>query len=396
MNILFINLGWEQKPLLAKLADQGHKIYGYHFSNDYEADFTYEDICIGDIRDLCRISEFAEKNSINAVVSDACDYSYFAQAFLSELLSIPGPKLHQAQVATNKYYQRRKAQDSGLKVPQFSLASTYEEALYASKEILYPLVLKPIDNRGSFGVFKVENESYLKELFYKSLMMSHSRLVLVEQYIEGEEYTVDGYCFNGHPTSLAVAKKSHYKDNQCVANVIKYSSKINVCKEIFRYNSLVAQKLGFNFGMIHAEYIIDKYDNIYLIEMANRGGGVYTSSLIVPLFTGIDLPSIYINDCLGQTQDNNLVDYFPRGAKKVILYFFSFPLGVIKDIRIDPKVVNDPRLVKLKLFVKPSQAVSPVKSDAHRHGFAIIQLDESEDENIFIETLHRGISIDYE
>lgn len=69
---------------------------------------------------------------------------------------------------------------------------------------------------------------------------------------------------------------------------------------------------------------------------------------------------------------------------------------MIKDIRIDPKVVNDPRLVKLKLFVKPSQAVSPVKSDAHRHGFAIIQLDESEDENIFIETLHRGISIDYE
>jgi len=399
-NVLFINLGWEQEPLLQLLADKGYQVFGYHYDHNYSRILSYKDVCIGDLRDLEKILNFAKSNAIDAVVSDACDYSYFAQAYVSEILSCKGARLSQAQVAVNKLKQRQVAYANGVKVPRFSPAYTYAEAAEFANSIGYPIIIKPVDNRGSFGVFKVANPEDLEKSFYSSIAHSHSRVVLVEQYIHGQEFTVDGYCINGEPVSLAVAVKSHALTNQCVATRIVYSSNLAKYAELKDYNSFVARALGMNFGMLHAEYIIDTKGDIYLVEMANRGGGVYTSTIIVPEFSGVNVKEIYLNDCLGissssEVSDFHRLDVFSKG-KKVVLHFFSFPSGKIKSIFLPRELLTDPRVLKLKILISPEQVVPPILSDAHRHGFVIISLEDSESEVQFIEFLYNSIQVEYE
>ena len=75
MRILFINLGWEQTPLIDLISLQNVELYGVHYNSDYYKRVKYRDILISDLRDLPRILRFAEKIRPDAVISDQCDYS---------------------------------------------------------------------------------------------------------------------------------------------------------------------------------------------------------------------------------------------------------------------------------------------------------------------------------
>lgn len=394
--VLFINMGWEQEPFLRAIQERQYEIFGYTPSSDYTKTVKCKEVRIGDIRDLTKIVDFAREIKPDAVVSDACDYSYFAQSYLAELFGLRGSNLFQAQIAVNKLLQRQVAKKKGIRVPDFIAVYSYGDAVEAAERIGYPVVVKPIDNRGSFGVTKVYEANCLKKAFLTALLMSHSRLVLVEKCIEGTEFTVDGYCIEGRPTSLAVARKFHSSTNPCVATKIIYSSRISNYKELCNYHEFVANQLGFTFGMLHGEYIVDDHDNIFLIEIANRGGGVFTSSVIVPRFSGINLVSLYIDDCLGKSELSNAPRLKENNGKKIILYFLCYPSGLVQDIYIPNEVFNDPRILNLKLMIKKGESIPKILSDADRHGFVIAELSEEESENEFVCDLINKIEVKYE
>ncbi|MBM9501960.1 ATP-grasp domain-containing protein [Leptospira sp. 201903071] len=372
--ILVINIGWEQEPLLNQLQKMDFEIYGVH-SEKVNYSFL-KGLLICDLRDINRILEFAKSIKPDAVISDQCDYSHFAQAIVSEALGLPGPTLKQAQISSNKLAQRNLAKLNGVKIPKFASVSTYEELENVVLEIGYPLILKPIDNRGSIGVNKVTDTSVLKEAFYNSLSESHSRVVIVEQYIEGFEITIDGYCINGIPTSVALAKKIHLNNEVRVAMEIEYPGRINeqLYSKAMRNNETTVKALGYTFGMTHAEYIVDSNEDIYLVEAANRGGGVYTSELIVPNVSGIDLVGLYINDVLGEKSNQNSGLTIERNP--TILKFFSFPPGKLTKVEIPDSILKDNSVIKLKILVSQEKEITDITSDANRHGFVILSAKE--------------------
>ena len=94
--------------------------------------------------------------------------------------------------------------------------------------------------------------------------------------------------------------------------------------------------LGYDFGHTHGEYFVSPQGEIYLVECANRGAGVYTSSTINPLITGMDLNKIYLNQVLGSDDFKVIRDKENYMNRSVILSFIDFKVGqVIKSINID-------------------------------------------------------------
>ncbi|WP_061298533.1 ATP-grasp domain-containing protein [Leptospira borgpetersenii] len=368
--IIVINIGWEQEPLLDQLQTLGYEIYGVHFE---EVDYPFlKDLLVCDFRDLNSILRFAKSIKPDAVISDQCDYSHFAQAVVSEVLSLPGPTLSQAQISSNKLVQRRLAKLKGIKIPQFKSVMTFEEAIVAANEIGFPLIMKPVDNRGSIGVNKVSDIQELKDSFFNSLGESHSRTVIIEQFIEGFEITIDGYCFNGNPKSLTLAKKKHLDENVRVAMEIEYPG--NIGNELYlkamKNNEETIKALGYTFGMTHAEYIVDKNEEIYLVEAANRGGGVLTSELIVPNVSGIDLVNLYIRDTIGFKSNQD--DFSSVEKKPTILKFFSFPPGKLLKVELPNSILDDPEVLKVKILISEEKTITNITTDANRHGFVIL------------------------
>ena len=156
--------------------------------------------------------------------------------------------------------------------------------MFFIKDVGYPIILKPSDNRGSIGVVKVSSPDEVETAFITAVSSSRSQMVLAEEFIDGIQFTVDGYIqSNKRAKSLAIGEKTMLSDQVQVAMGISYPSSLNKDEydKLLCLNEIVNEKLGYDFGMTHTEYML-RDGNFYLIESSNRGGGCFTSEIIVP------------------------------------------------------------------------------------------------------------------
>ena len=394
--VLVINIGWEQEPLIKLLINKGHELYGItsNIKNVNITDQYFKKIFQSDYRDLDKIFNIAKTINPDAVVSDQCDYSHFAQSYLAERLGLKGPNLANAQISANKFVQRQTAKKHGVLIPQFTIVYNYNEAVNACQEIGFPVIIKPIDNRGSFGVSKVNNIQELHNCYYTAIANSNSRFVLIEEFINGYEITVDGYCFEGEPKSLTVAKKSKDGCESQVSMDIKYPAEIpdDIYTKALKNNEFVNKVLGYSFGMTHSEYMVTDNGLIYLIESANRGGGVFTSEIIVPNVSGVNILERYIDDIFGEKSNIITPDILEKN--EVILKFFSFSPGKIKNIIGIDRVIQERGVLKCRLNVKIGDEIQPISNDGNRHGFIIFKSQTEIRKKV--ENIIKKISINYE
>jgi biotin carboxylase len=376
-SVLLINPGWEQASYIDTLYQLGCKLYAVDNKHN-SVDPRFKDVLVCDYFNVDKIINFAIKNKISAVISDQCDYSIYAAAVTSEILNCHGIGIEQALLTTNKLLQRDRIRQSGAYIlqPQYSLCLSPDKAKKFSRSIGYPVILKPVDSRGSFGVSKVYCDSEIDNAFISALSNSPARQVIVEEFIEGVQITIDGYAdpIEGIQ-SLALATKVMVNESIQVAIGINYPGNLakDVYKKAMMNNQAVAQALGIKFGMIHAEYMIDKNDDIYLIEIANRGGGCFTSTDILKAVTGINFSKKMITDSLGL---DNHIDYSNVAKNKTNLLFFKIPIeGRLDSIHISDKLSSIDGLINYKVMLNNNSKITLTNNDANRHGFIIISND---------------------
>lgn len=379
--ILVINLGWEQEPLINELAERSDCVlFGVHDNEKHNFDNFFQKIKILDFRDLDGILKFANDIKPDAVISDACDYSLIAQSLVAEKYDLPSPSVASAQLSNNKYLQRIKAKENGVLIPDFELCSSIKDIEKFGKKYGYPIIVKPIDNRGGFGVVKVNSIDEIEEAFFIAITHSHSRMLLAESFINGQLITVDGYVFkNEGIKSLVIGTKEQINETAQVSIKIVYPGNIDepLFSQILILNEKVNRLLGYDFGMLHSEYIIHNND-VFLVESHNRGGGVLISETIVPECSGVDTLRQLISDSLGDNDD------FFNDSKHlpIVLGWFEFDEGLVKNIKGWQAFNDDERIIKAKLFIDKGSVLKCITNDVERHGFYIFKGRANEANNI--------------
>ena len=373
--VLFINPGWEQQPLINRLVNHfGCKLYGvFPPDSNIETCNRFTEILCADLFDIESIVEFAKSSEIQAVISDQCDYSLYTQSMVASLLNLPGPSPESAYLSNNKYLQRVKALDAGILIPRFRLCYSTHDALEFASIVGYPVVLKPVDNRGSIGVVRVNSSTEIDAALVRALTCSRSQLVLVEEYIDGIQFTVDGYVAPGtKPKTLAIGEKIMLSDQIQVAMGISYPASLPepLYYNLSSLNESVNARLGYIFGMIHSEYMC-RDGQFYLIESSNRGGGCLTSEIVVPEVTGLNLIDQYICNCL-DVSSSVLSSESIIGQNSVTLRFFSLPEGRFDGIANWKTISESKQCLFSRINASSGDLISSITSDANRHGFLIV------------------------
>lgn len=395
--ILIIGAGWEQVPLIKKAKEKGLFVIATNPDASGEGLNFADQSEIANPRDLSKILDIAKKYDINALTADECDYSYFASVFVANVLGLPGANIDTAQLVTNKKRMRIKCQEYGILQPEFYPCVTLKETKEAVKKIGFPVIMKPLDNRGNFGVNQVLEPAEVEPAFYEALANSHSREILVEKFIEGTMLMLDGYVFDdlGH-VPLAISSKKMLGGKKRVAMEIIYPAQIPnslIKNAIDISNQIVNQALGFNRGATHIEFILNNKGEIYFIEIHNRGGGVHISNKIVPAISGVDVSECLIRHALGEKVIiKNKPDIL---SKFVLLKFFRFPTGEIKHILNKNEVKKNPGLIDIRLSVKEGDVVRDITNDAGRHGFTITLGNSLEEAYRISEEAYRNIEVIY-
>lgn len=371
--ILIIGVGWEQLPLVYKAKERG--LYTI-VTTTWEQESIPADKIIGaDSRDLELLERIVEQEQPQYITADECDYSMYAVAYLGEKYRLPGPSLAVQTITNNKFLQRRYVSRSRVLQPEYELCWNLELAKVAAETMGYPVMVKPVDNRGSIGVSKVQCSAELKEAWLVGVSHSHSRLCMVEKYIPGQVITADGFCDSRGYEFIAPSKKEMYAENPNLAKTVYYPGSFSqqLFQQIKENAEAVVSAIGMNFGFVHLEFIIEEgTECLYFVEGANRGGGVYTSNLVLQQITGIDYGNALLDLAMGKPVEARCHQQY---LSKAIIYFLDFK-GTVPIREYLPQMEKACRA----LFTNRRRRHADVKQEAAigRHGVVILSGDSFE------------------
>ena len=372
--IMVIAGGDWQIELIKKAKSMGHYVICTNLYEDSPA-FPYADACeVSDVLDKEKNLEIAKKYAPDAVISDQSDIAAPTVAYVNEKLGLRGIGIEKADLFTDKSKQRDFCKERGLAIPDYIVCETSDDAMPLLQKY-GKVVIKPIDSQSSRGVSIITSRDELEEKYKEAVWWSNRRKVfLAEEYIEGDEFTIDGLVINGRHYPLCVSIKEMYPQNPNISRTQTYSylSDKHDYNLLRKTNKELIEAMGLPMGLTHTEYRVHN-GRYYLVEAGARGGGSNLSGKIVPFMSGVDNYEYLIKEALGESVDEDYVKNISFSKDKyAVMRFFDFGEGVVDDIVGRDFLENHPMLIDYQLEVKPGDELKQPKYGRLRPGHFII------------------------
>lgn len=364
--------GLLQVPVIKKAKDMG--IYVIAADGDPDAvGLKYADkaivVNITSEEDVLRV---AREERIDGVIHPCSEVSMNVMGRLNDELGLSGITREQAIRATNKHLMREAFEMGGAPSPKSILTENSEDAWrHLQNDFSTDGILKPSRNSGSRGIAKVSRDMD-KADFVKAydiaLNESRDKSVLLEQFIEGPEFSIEIIVWNGKVNVLTVTDKKttgaphfvelgHNQPSCYSAEVVKTLKAAAVAG---------VKALGVNNCACHAEAkLMD--GKAYLMEIGARLGGDFISTELTHLSTGIDMVAAAINVALGVEPDLNPKEG-PKGV--CIRYFCPKPGKLVSISNVD--LLKNEHVYESDIYVKLGDEIPKMTSSLCRSGHIIV------------------------
>jgi len=175
-----------------------------------------------------------------------------------------------ARVAANKLLTREHFRAAGLRVPGFRIYSSTSPV----GDIRYPCVLKPLDASASRGVIRADNAEEFRQAAERIARMHTGKAgdILVEDYIPGREFALEGVVTAGRLQTLALFDKPDPLEGPYFEETI-YVTPSRETPEMQAQIRDAAQAavgaLGLTDGPVHAEMRVNGL-GVWMLEVAAR------------------------------------------------------------------------------------------------------------------------------
>lgn len=359
--ILVFGVGELQKSII----DRAHKMGLYVVGIDPCADaFCKEDVDAFEIvggQDFEGTCAVVEKHGINAIVTAATDKPLVMMARIAEKYGFPFYSVETAQWSTDKFQMKKRFELGGVPHAQGRTISKVEEA----DGLAFPVIVKPRDNSGSRGVKLCRNQEDLRISIDEALENSKLDSVLVEEFIEGPEYSIEGLHHDGKSEVIQFTEK---KTTEFPYNVeLGHIQPANISEDNKQKIRDIIAKIGKALSFVncpsHTELKINER-GIFVIETSPRLGGDYITSTLTPLSTGVNLEDELLKISLGET-----INPRPKAVQYSGVRFFSFEEGsVIKHVPNSEFVKTWPHVVDFSFNLKEGEKVNRITSSLNRYG----------------------------
>lgn len=395
---LVIAGGVWQVPLIEKLHDKGYyvtvvdpyltsagvKIADAHIQND--------------VREMESVwKEVKDMPTFDAVVTDQSDVSVETVAYVGERLGVPCNREKVVEKFANKYLSRQYAQSVGVPVPAYTAVKTIEEIESFIEKVGAPLIIKPCDAQSSKGIHKIEKDATRQELegyLADALQYSFVKTAILEQFVEGVEVTVEGFCAKGKHTVMAMSRKKHFKMG--IASTLTYPANLpsQIEGAIIDADNKYVEQSGLDFGPTHAEYIVNEQTGeFWLVEIASRGGGTRISSDIVKWVSGFDVYEALVTCLEGREKEIDVKQVHPM-RRSAELHFFDFGDGVIEHVEGVEAVKAMPGVAYADLEVlQEGVELHSCKDDRSRQCFVIVFAENADELKNTLNAIYQTLKV---
>ncbi len=288
-----------QNQLILKAKELGFETHVFAWKDGSVGERTADYFYPISIVEVDEILEKCRKIMPDAVATIASDLANITVSRVAAGLGLPGNSPECIEATTNKYAMREAFLKAGIPIPRFYKVDRLEAYLFGLK---LPIIVKPTDRSGSRAITKVTDFKDLERAIKDAVGQSFEHQAIVEEYIDGEEYSYETISYHGKHTNLAVTKKfttgaPHFiETGHCEPSGLPKEMLKKVQKAMFQ--ALDALKI--TDGASHGEFKITPDGEVRIIEIGSRMGGDCIGSDLVPLSTGYDFLEMVIDVACGK------------------------------------------------------------------------------------------------
>lgn len=297
--IAIIGASYLQLPLIRKAKSMGLETHAFAWEcgdiGEKEADYFHPISII----EKEQILEECRRLGISGICSIASDLAVITVNYVAEKMGLAGNGIDSSLITTNKYHMK-KAFEAG-NVPVARCLPVTSDEIPDTSGFTYPIIVKPTDRSGSRGVTRLDSAADdLQGAVKRAIGQSFEKKALIEEYIFGDEYSVECISCNGDHHLLAVTKKYTTGDPNYIekAHLEPAMTDAGTSEKIRCTVFSALDSIGVRNGASHSEIKING-DEIKVIEIGARMGGDMIGSDLVKLSSGYDFVKAVIDVCLG-------------------------------------------------------------------------------------------------
>ncbi len=309
----------------------------------------------GNILDASEVERAGRENRVDGIYP-AAELGVEAAAEAAARLGLPGVAPEVAVRVRNKLAMRQALEAAGLPGPGFRGVESIAEARQAVLDIGLPVIIKPADGNASRGVRRIDRIEELPSAFECALARARGGIVLVEAFMEGEEFNVDGLVFDGeYVLGGLTAKELSPGANRFDLGIhMPPPAPSEVIEEVVGTVVAALRAIGFDSGTTHGEVMVTEAGP-RIVEIAGRPGGGRIPTDLIPLTYGMDFMADSIRVALGEPPIE--VRRFERGAA---LYWIPAEPGTVSAIEGVEEARGVPGTQEVVVAVRPGDVVEPV------------------------------------
>lgn len=223
-----------------------------------------------------------------------------------------------------------------------------------------PWVVKPRVGMGSAGVQIVRGSESLADAITASRAYGP---ILVEEFVQGSEFSCEGVLRNGVPEVLAVTHKMI--DARCVETGHRVPARLDAnAAGLTEAVSAAFRALGITRGLFHVEFWLGP--ELVLGELHARPGGDFIHALVEASRPSLGLFGLLMDDLTGSTPRS-----IPAMTRAAGSQYLTFPMGVLGDV---PNWAEATRgLLASSLLVEPGDVLEPPTTSEERHAVLVAE-----------------------
>ena len=337
--ILVANRGEIAVRVIRACKDMGIKTVAIFSTADQEAlhvKYADEAYCIGPppsiesylkYANIIAVADFANVNAIHPGAGFLAEDAQFAEICEAHQIRFIGPSIEDIRTMGDKVKARETAAKSGLKLVPGSeggrrkndkkgTVDTADEAAQLAEKIGYPVGIKAVAGGGGRGIRIAENRPSLMTLFHTAKAEGEAAFgngdVYIEKWIEEARHIevqilgdMHGNVVHLGERECSIQRKHQKLLEEAPAASIPPKLRAEICKAAAK----AAKSIGYsNAGTI--EFVVDKNDNYYFLEMNTR---IQVEHTVTESVTGIDLLKEQIRLAMGDPLGYNQSDVEIRG-----------------------------------------------------------------------------------
>lgn len=327
-------------------------------------------------------------DKFDAVVSFA-EYGMYPAVLCAKQLNLPSNDVKPVEYTRNKIKMRQLLGENKFATVQYAICdSVLDVKNFFNRMKCKKIIIKPFSGGGSCGVSLIESARDIENA-WKWTAESGVLPILAEEYIEGQEFSVESISLNGkHEIAMITEKQTtgfpHHIEtgHQAPARLDKITENL-IAKTVTDFLDLIGQKTA----PAHTEIKLTE-DGCKLIESQTRIGGDQIWEM-TEMITGIDLMTETICQLLEMP--------FPKReskARAAAIRFFMYENRIIRDIRNVNLVEKLPNVVRVNCTLTPGAKLGPLKSSDSRQGYVFCKGDNTENAVLNAEFAKKHIQVD--